>query len=65
MTNQSIAQVFDLIGKGAVVTGGAMGIGKRIALRLAEAGAGVMGADIDFDGANQTVEEIKSRGGKA
>ena len=39
MSNQSIAQLFDLSGKGAVVTGGALGIGQAISFRLAEAGA--------------------------
>jgi 2-dehydro-3-deoxy-D-gluconate 5-dehydrogenase len=65
MTNRTIAQLFDLSGKGAIVTGGAMGIGEGIACRLAEAGAGVTIADIDFDTATKTVEEIKSKGGKA
>jgi 2-deoxy-D-gluconate 3-dehydrogenase len=65
MTTQTIAQLFDLKGKGAVVTGGAMGIGQAIAFRLAEAGAGVMIADIDLEAANQTVEQIKASGGKA
>ncbi len=62
---QSIAELFDLSGKGAIVTGGAMGIGQAICYRLSEAGAGVMVADLDLEAANQTVEEIKSRGGKA
>jgi len=62
---QTIAQLFDLSGKGAVVTGGAMGIGQAIAFRLAEAGASVMIADIDLEAANQTVEQIKATGGKA
>lgn len=65
MTTQPIAELFDLSGKGAIVTGGAMGIGKAIALRLAEAGASVMIADIDLEAATQTVEEIQARGGKA
>ena len=65
MTTQSIAELFDLSGKGAIVTGGAMGIGQAISFRLAEAGASVIIADLDLDVANQTVEEIKSRGGKA
>ncbi len=62
---QSIAELFDLRGKGAIVTGGAMGIGQAICYRLSEAGASVMIADLDLDTANKTVEEIKSRGGKA
>ena len=65
MTMKTIAQLFHLSGKGAVVTGGAMGIGQGIAYRLAEAGAGVMVADIDLKAATQTVEQIKARGGKA
>jgi 2-deoxy-D-gluconate 3-dehydrogenase len=65
MTTQPIAELFDMSGKGAVVTGGAMGIGQAIAFRLAEAGAGVMIADIDTEGAEKTAAEIISRGGKA
>jgi len=65
MTRQTIAELFDLTGKCAVVTGGAMGIGQAIAFRLAEAGASVMIADIDLQTASQTVEQIKAAGGKA
>jgi len=65
MTTQTIAELYDLSGKGAVVTGGAMGIGKGIAFRLAEAGASVMIADINLEAAKQTVEEIESRGARA
>jgi len=65
MVTQTIAQLFDLSGKGAIVTGGAMGIGQAIAFRLAEAGASVMIADIDLEDANQTAERIKAGGGQA
>jgi 2-deoxy-D-gluconate 3-dehydrogenase len=65
MTTRTIAQLFDLTGKGAIVTGGAMGIGQGVAFRLAEAGAGVMIADVDAEAARQTVIEIKASGGKA
>jgi 2-deoxy-D-gluconate 3-dehydrogenase len=65
MTMKTIAQLFDLSGKGAVVTGGAMGIGQGIAFRLAEAGAGIIIADIAENEAKDTVKQIKSKGGKA
>ncbi len=65
MATQSIAEIFDLKGKAAIVTGGAMGIGEAIALRLAEAGASVMIADVNLEAANKVVDRIKSRGGKA
>ena len=65
MTTPSIAELFDLSGKGAIVTGGGMGIGQAICYRLSEAGAAVMVADLNMDAANQTVDEIKNRGGKA
>ena len=62
-TRQTIAQLFDLSGRGAVVTGGAMGIGRSIAYRLSEAGAQVMIADIDLDTARQTAEKVTERAG--
>ena len=65
MTDQTIAQLFDLTGKGAIVTGGGMGIGQAIAFRLAEAGASVMIADINIEAANETVEKIAASGGNA
>lgn len=65
MANKTISELFDLRGKGAVVTGGAMGIGQSIAFRLAEAGAGVIIADIDLKAATQTTKEIKASSGKA
>lgn len=65
MSLPSIAEIFDLTGKGATVTGGALGIGQGIAFRLAEAGAGVIIADVNMNAANETVEQIRKRGGKA
>jgi 2-dehydro-3-deoxy-D-gluconate 5-dehydrogenase len=42
MTHPAIAQLFDLSGKTAIVTGAAQGIGLSIAQRLAQAGASVV-----------------------
>jgi short-subunit dehydrogenase len=65
MEKRSLAQLFDLTGKASIVTGGAMGIGQATALRLAEAGAAVMIADLNLEAALETVEQIVSTGGKA
>ena len=65
MTRQSIAELFDLTGKAAIVTGGGSGIGRAIAVRLAEAGAATMVTDIDIEAAKTTVEKIRKSGGEA
>jgi 2-hydroxycyclohexanecarboxyl-CoA dehydrogenase len=51
--------------KVAVVTGGAQGIGRGIAMRLAEEGAKVVVADINEDGAARTAAEIGAAAGVA
>jgi NAD(P)-dependent dehydrogenase (short-subunit alcohol dehydrogenase family) len=51
--------------KVAVVTGAASGMGKAIAIAYGKEGAKVVVSDINLDGANQTVEEIKTVGGEA
>jgi 2-dehydro-3-deoxy-D-gluconate 5-dehydrogenase len=43
--HETLASLLDLSGRTAIVTGGAMGIGRAIALRLHEAGADVVVAD--------------------
>ena len=65
MTLLPLAQLFDLRGKSALVTGGAVGIGRGIALRLAEAGASVMIGDRNLDAAADVVAEIRQAGGSA
>jgi 2-deoxy-D-gluconate 3-dehydrogenase len=65
MNSKNIAQLFDLKDKTALVTGGAMGIGKGIAERLGEAGASVAVADINSDEGQKTVAELKASGIKA
>ena len=44
--------------KTAIVTGAGQGIGKAVALRLAEEGANMVVADINIQTAKQTSEEI-------
>ncbi len=51
--------------KNAVVTGAARGIGKSIALKLAESGINVVISDIMIDEAEKTAEELRKKGVKA
>lgn len=52
-------------GKNALVTGGAKGIGKAVALMLAKNGATVVVADIEEKNGCKVVEEIEQLGGSA
>jgi NAD(P)-dependent dehydrogenase (short-subunit alcohol dehydrogenase family) len=51
--------------KVAVVTGGAKGIGKATATRLAAEGVAVVVADLDREAVRETVSEIRESGGQA
>jgi 2-dehydro-3-deoxy-D-gluconate 5-dehydrogenase len=53
---------FDLSGKNAVVTGGAMGIGHGIVRRFVEAGANVVVADLDGEAAATVAGATAGRG---
>lgn len=55
----------ELAGKSAIVTGAARGIGKAIALLLAEKGANVAIVDVLEDEANKTAAELKAKGTNA
>ena len=61
-TQASLAGLIDLRGRTAIVTGGAMGIGLGIALRLAEAGARLVLADRDREAAEAAVIEVGHKG---
>jgi len=61
-----VSEMFDLAGKAGVVTGASGGIGRGIALVLAEAGAAIV---VAYHGrkaaADELVAEIEGRGGRA
>ena len=57
--------MIDCSGKNALVTGSGRGIGREIALRLAQAGANIGVCDIDLESARATAAEIESMGKKA
>ena len=60
-----LSSLISLKGKCAIVTGAAQGFGAAIARRLAEAGARVVVADRNGDGAKQKAKEIQKMGYEA
>lgn len=65
-SERPLLDLLSLGGRGAVVTGAASGIGAATARRLAEAGAGVVVADLDGARAEATAKEIAAQtGGRA
>ena len=61
MSELPLKKLFDLTGKVAIVTGGAVGIGKGIVDRLSEAGAAVLITDISEENGKKAVEELKAK----
>ena len=60
----NIIDQFRLTGKKAFVTGGARGIGKSVAIALAQAGADIAIVDLDKEVGEQTAHEISQLGVK-
>ena len=60
-----MADVFDLKGKVAVVTGGMGGLGTAISLALAERGADIVTADLRLDAYKDQEKKIKALGRKS
>jgi NAD(P)-dependent dehydrogenase (short-subunit alcohol dehydrogenase family) len=56
---------FSLAGKAALITGASRGIGRAIALRLAQAGARVVVSSRKLEGVQPVADEIKAAGGEA
>ncbi|MBX9747754.1 MAG: SDR family oxidoreductase [Hyphomonadaceae bacterium] len=59
-----MANLFDLTGKSAIVTGSSKGIGKAIAHRLAEQGANVVVSSRKLDACEEAVKEINDAVGR-
>jgi NAD(P)-dependent dehydrogenase (short-subunit alcohol dehydrogenase family) len=58
LSDRTLAELVSLHGRRAVVTGGARGLGRAIARRLAEAGASVLIGDVDDAGAADAAAEL-------
>jgi 3-oxoacyl-[acyl-carrier protein] reductase len=63
--NPDALRAFDLTGRVALVTGAASGIGRASAELLGAAGAAVLCADLDHDGALATAAQIEALGATA
>ncbi len=56
---------YDVSNRSAIVTGAGSGIGRSVALLLAQNGAAVVVNDLNAENANAVVEEIRAAGGTA
>ena len=55
----------NLEGKTTLVTGGGSGIGRAASLAYAREGARVVVVDVNVEGGEETVQQIKEAGGEA
>jgi NAD(P)-dependent dehydrogenase (short-subunit alcohol dehydrogenase family) len=60
-----VMDLFRLQGKVAIVTGGAMGLGKAMATAMAQAGANIVIADLNLEVAEATAKELLNEGVQA
>jgi NAD(P)-dependent dehydrogenase (short-subunit alcohol dehydrogenase family) len=65
VSGRSIAELWSLAGRRAVITGGGRGIGRAIAARFAEAGASIVIGDIDAELGRGTAADLAARHGGA
>lgn len=57
--------MFDLRGKTAIITAAGQGMGRAIALALAQPGADVVVSDINVETCRSVADEIRASGGRA
>lgn len=65
LTPSAASHPFSLLGRVAIVTGAAGGLGRAFCLALAAAGARLVAADLSEAGAKQTAEAVIAAGGEA